>query len=286
MEESPNTAKLTLTGQELKQQTALLRRDVLQDLIDRELMIERFAAIGGTIPQEFINDHIQKTIDGPPYNGDKTAFDKILADRGVSLAQYGEHIRNRAIVFYMKEVHSSSVAYSFYQEHPDLFPMDDRWNLTVLVLVHEKNVDISKDPVYSLAKQVDQAAKSGISLNDMPTRYSKNLKGQKAGVFTVWVTPDENDSDFPKAPEQVEAYSFIAGEWPLIQKLQPGQVSDVFQAPDNSYFIVQMNEHRPARIAMTEETKEQKKNLIQAIQDTNMKSWLKDLRESAHIEIF
>jgi Zn-dependent protease with chaperone function len=271
MNQSINNAEQTLTGDALKQRIAELRKDTLQDVIDQELMLETFAAQGGKIPKDFVDERVKQTVTGSPYNGDEAAFNKALADRGISIDQYRQDIATTAIVFYLKERHSYSIADDFYQNHPDLFPMDERLNLTILNCFYGENPSPAvKDRYLTLARQIQQEAKGGAELNSLATKY----KQEKVTIRTRWFTQDGGDW-------------LVTRGWSAIDKLQPGQISDVFESNDEeSYYIVRMNERRPAQVVLPPEMKDQKKVLLQAIRDTNLKTWLDDLRAGAHIQIF
>jgi hypothetical protein len=52
--------------------------------------------------------------------------------------------------------------------------------------------------------------------------------------------------------------------WQAIEKLQPGQTSDIIESSDGTrfYMIARLNQRRPARIASTEATANEKKTLF------------------------
>ena len=89
------------TGMELQEKQYEAHEQVLQSLIDRTLIIQAFQKSGGTIPDKYINEQVQAVIKAD-FQGKPALLNKMLADRGVTMADFKREIANNAILDQMQ----------------------------------------------------------------------------------------------------------------------------------------------------------------------------------------
>ena len=93
--------RASLSGQELIDKVREARKGALQDLIDRQLILQEFKKKDFQIPQRFIDDHIN-TIIHDEFGGDRQAFVRTLQAQGYTLTKFQNAERDKIIVQAMR----------------------------------------------------------------------------------------------------------------------------------------------------------------------------------------
>src|SRR5581483_10871444 len=88
-------------GQELIEKIKELRMAAVNDLIDRQLIIQEFKKNKFQIPDYVIDDHIQ-TLIREEFGGDRNAFVRTLEAQGYTLAKFKESETDKIIVQAMR----------------------------------------------------------------------------------------------------------------------------------------------------------------------------------------
>ena len=89
------------SGAELERRLAEARAKVLDDLIDREVLLTEFNKMGGQIKEQIVDDEINRVIRND-YKGDRKKFTNYLAKVGVTNRKFRELTRKRLIVSIMR----------------------------------------------------------------------------------------------------------------------------------------------------------------------------------------
>ena len=89
------------TGEELSKRLSEARAKVLQDLIDREILLSEFQKMGGQLKDQIVDDEVNRIIRAE-YNGDRKKFTSYLAKVGVTNRKFRELTRKRLIVSIMR----------------------------------------------------------------------------------------------------------------------------------------------------------------------------------------
>ena len=75
--------------------------------------------------------------------------------------------------------------------------------------------------------------------------------------------------------------------WPFIEKLEPGQHTDVISTSDGFYYIVQVEDRTKSTITPLEDVRKQIEDTIQSQQSQlRQQQWLDSLRAKAYIKMF
>jgi peptidyl-prolyl cis-trans isomerase SurA len=89
------------SGEKLKAKLAEARERVLQDLIDREVILGEFNKMGGQIKEQFVDEEIERIIRAD-YKGDRKRFFAYLQRAGVTNRKFRELTRKRLVVQLMR----------------------------------------------------------------------------------------------------------------------------------------------------------------------------------------
>ncbi len=122
------------TGEELVKKITDLRKAALQDLIDRELIIQAFEKDKLVIPQHFIDERVDEVIK-ENFGGDRNAFIKTMEAQKFTMSKFRDMERQKIIVMAMraKNVKSNLIVppakiEEYYRQHKDQFPTRRRSN--------------------------------------------------------------------------------------------------------------------------------------------------------------
>jgi peptidyl-prolyl cis-trans isomerase SurA len=287
--ETEKLLRQNLQGQELMDRLREAKLNVLKALIDRELIIQDFKNDKkGIIPDTFVNARIDDEI-RERYGGDRMVFVKTLYERGETLAKFREEIEDNAIVQYMRTRNvSQSVLISpyqieqYYQNNLRLFQQDEQVKISTIVLRKSQfpstktgpdGKEVTYDPQEEIAKEILYKLDTGAEFADLAKSYSEGSNKDDGGALG-WVT-------------ETGKLAIRADLWPFIEKLQPGQHTDVISTSDGFYYIVQVEDRSKAKITPLEDVRKQIEDTIQS-QESQLRQqqWLDSLRAKAYVKMF
>jgi parvulin-like peptidyl-prolyl isomerase len=286
--ESINLLRQNYSGEELYRRVQEEKLNVLKALIDRELIIQDFKTSGGFIPETFtqarINDIIREQ-----YGGDRVAFIKTLYERGVTMQKYKEEITDNAIVGYMRNrmvVQSVLVSpyqiEQYYQENLRLFQQDEQIKVATIVL--KKSLFPSTrtgpdgkpqtyDPQGEIANEILYKLDTGSDFSELAKAYSEAGNKDDGGELG-WVT-------------QSGKTAIRSDLWPAINKLQPGQHTDVIATDDGYFYIVLVEDRKKSAMTPLEDVRaEIEKKIVDDQLQIRQQQWLDTLRAKAFIKMF
>jgi parvulin-like peptidyl-prolyl isomerase len=87
---------------EMREQMKETQDAAVNDLVDRQLIIDAFKSEGFQIPEYVVDDRINSLIRGE-FGGDRTAFVRTLKAQGFSLSRFREVEREKIIVQAMRQ---------------------------------------------------------------------------------------------------------------------------------------------------------------------------------------
>ncbi len=277
-----------LQGEELFQHVQEAKLNVLKALIDRELIIQDFKTEGGFIPDTFTNERINDII-RDQYGGDRVAFIKTLYERGVTMQKYKDEIQDNAIVGYMRNRNvvqtvlvSPYQIEEYYQQNLRLFQQDEQIKVATIVL-HKSlfpsqrtgadGKQESYDPQEEIANELLYKIDTGSDFGELAKSYSEAGNKDDGGELG-WVT-------------QTGKTAIRADLWPAIEKLQPGQHTDVITTTDGYYYIVLVEDRKKSAMTPLEDVRSEiEKTIVNEQSQIRQQAWLDTLRAKAFIKMF
>jgi len=259
----------SLRGQELSDKIKETRLAAINDLIDRQLVLQEFAKNKFSIPDYAVDDHVN-TIIREQFKGDRLAFIRTLQAQGYTLQRFRKVETDKMIVQAMRmravkgdPILSPSKVERFYQEHLAEYSTPDQVKLRMIVL--PKGNSDSK----TIAEEIRAKVKAGAEFAKMAQMYSEDSSKENGGDWG-WIERSTLN-------EKLATPAFA---------LKAGQVSAV-QEMGNNYYLLYAEARKKAETkplaAVRDET--EKKVLQQERQDAQEK-WIKSLRDKAYIRIF
>jgi len=182
-------------GPEFYKQLALAKKNIIEDLVERELLRNEFEGMGGVIRDSLIDQEVNRTI-LTTFNGDRSAFLKNLSLSGMTIRAFREMTKKQLQVQIMR-------ASKYDQEIPPTpEEIQQEYEST-----KEQYRDLTKDKIkfkkifipmlgddssstpevqLNLAELISKEIKSkNATFEEMAKRYSKDLYAEKGGDWPV-----------------------------------------------------------------------------------------------------
>jgi len=286
--ETEKLLRQNLQGQELFDRLKEAKLNVLKALIDRELIIQDFKKLGGTIPDTFVNARIDDKI-RERYGGDRVVFIKTLYERGETMAKFRDEIQDNAIVQYMRAKNVSQTVLvspyqieQYYENNLRLFQQDEQLKISTIARRKSQfpstrtgpdGKEVSYDPQEEIAKEILYKLDTGADFADLAKSYSEGSNKDDGGALG-WVT-------------ETGKLAIRADLWPFIEKLEPGQHTDVISTSDGFYYIVQVEDRSKAKITPLEDVRKQIEDTIISQQSQlRQQEWIDGLKAKAFVKMF
>jgi hypothetical protein len=288
VDETQKLLEQTYQGEELFQRVKEAKLNVLRALIERELIIQDFKTKGGFIPDTYVNERVGDII-RERYGGDRVVFMKSLYERGVTMQKYRSEIQDNAIVGYMRNKNvvqtvlvSPYQIEQYYQQNLHLFVQDEQVKVSTIVLrkalfpshrVGKNGQDEAYDPQEEIAHEIVYKLDTGSDFADLARQYSEGSNKDQGGELG-WVT-------------QTGKLAIRADLWPYIEKLEPGQHTDVIPTADGYYYVLQIEDRKKSQVTPLEDVRAQiEQTIINEQSQLRQQEWLDSLRAKAFIKMF
>lgn len=252
----------------------VVRQDALDQLIERQLIIQQFNAKGGKVPDSLIEEDIRAIIDDQ-YGRDRSVFIRTLEAVGLNLETYKERIRDKIIVRYMQQTEVTNEIIispykieTYFKEHPKEFHEGEKVKLRLIFLRKSENPG-EVDGTRSLAQELLVKLDTGTDFATLAKIYSEGSQAKNGGDFG-YVTRDD-------LREQLREVAF---------SLKPGQISKPIETQDG-FHILQVQEKTSAKARTLAEARDDVERLLmQQERERLQKRWVQTLKRSAYIRTY
>jgi peptidyl-prolyl cis-trans isomerase SurA len=274
-----------MTGDDLVREVKNLREAALNDLIDRQLILQEFAKREFNIPDHVIADRVQSII-LQEFGGDRQAFVRTLQAQGYTMARFQEMEREKIIVQAMRQANvkddfiiTPRQIQVYYDQNKANFTTLEEVRLRMIVLRDGSTSDVLFDDELTelgaggskraMAQEIREKLVNGADFERMAAMYSEDPTTAPMGGDWGWIQRNTLN-------EQLTRVAFSLGA---------GQISPVVQLGD-SYYILLVESRKPARTKPLNEVKEEiERNLMQQERQRAQQRWLETLRQTAYIRI-
>jgi peptidyl-prolyl cis-trans isomerase SurA len=259
---------------EFNEKLQQLQDSVVQDLVDRVLIVKEFYKDEKhKVPASIIDNQIAEII-ATQFDGDRSKYLAYLRSRGISQKDYRRETEEEMIYGYMrqqKRKSSSTISpvkiETFYNENKDRFYQEDQVHLRLIQIT--RNPDDTDDTLKGRADDIVKQLKSGASFVDLARLYSQDSRRTKGGDWG-W----QRRSDLRKEFSDV------------IFTLDQGKYSDPLIMPEGA-FLLFVEERKHAGILPLDEVRDQiEKMLIQQGSRQEQERWLEKLRRNGYVKLF
>ena len=262
-----------LSGKELQEKIKQIRVEAIDELVDRQLILQYFKEKGFTLPSYLIEDRLN-TIIREEHNGDRAAFARKLASFGFTIERFRKEEMNKIIVQSMRQqavktatVIPSEKLKAFYKEHISEFTTEEQAQLRMIIL--RSNDKGTPEQRKQLLEEIRGKVSSGAKFADLARLYSEDSTAESGGDWG-WVQPGTLNEALSKAA----------------MGLKPGETSRPVQLGSSSYLLY-CEAKRPKVVQNFEESRDiVEKVMLGQERQKAQSEWVAKLRKKAYIKIF
>jgi peptidyl-prolyl cis-trans isomerase SurA len=263
------------TGAELVEKIREARLAALNDLVDRQLIIQEFKKKQYTIPEYVVEDQVQNII-REEFAGDRQAFIRTLNAQGFTISKFREQQRDKVIVGAMRQNNVKGTfsatpqqVEAYYEANKQEFATPEQLKLRMIVLNADPLDANSGDSTRKMAEEIRNKVKGGAEFATMAKTYSMDGTAESGGDWGM--------IDRKTLNQQLTDAAFA---------LSPGQVSPVVQIGDSFYILFCESKKTSSFIPLTEVRDGIEKKLEQVQRQKATQKWIDSLREKAYIKIY
>ncbi len=249
-----------------------IRLQAINDLIDRQLILQEFKKNKFQIPEHFIEDRIG-TITREEFGGDRAAFIRTLAAQGYSLERFKQLETDKMIVQAMRGqmtkgevIVPESKITAAYNEMRSQFTSEEQIELRMIAI---RKAESGGESRRKMIEEIRQKISEGAEFADLAKLYSEDST-QEAGGDWGWINRRTLNETLSKV-----AFS-----------LKPGKVSEIIEFA-NSYYLLRVEAKKNAVTKPLSEVRDEiEKRLIQEDRQKRQQEWVTKLRKKAFIKLF
>jgi peptidyl-prolyl cis-trans isomerase SurA len=261
-------------GEELVNKMKEIRMAALQDLIDRQLIIQAFKKEAYQIPDHFVDERVHEII-RESFGGDRNTFIKTLEAQNYTLGEFKKLETERIIVQAMRSknvklqtIASPTKVEEYYRTHHDEFTTKEQIKLRLIMIPkHEDtgNASVQK----GMAEEILGKLSKGADFAGMAQIYSEDSSRDRGGDWG-WI-----ERKTLAAPLEKVAFN-----------LPVHRISSIVEY-NNNYYILKVDEKRGGTTkSFAEARPEIEKKLIQLEAQHLQERWIASLRSKAYIRTF
>ncbi len=270
----PEIQRQSRTEEEFNKKVEALQEDVIQNLIDRVLIVKDFYKDEKRkVPVSYIDNQLAETII-TQFDGDRSKFLAHLRSRGISQKDYRKEIEEDMIYGYMRQQQSKLASAvspvkieTYYKENKDRFYQEDSAHLRLIQVT--RAADDTDETLRAKGDDIIAQLKAGADFGSVARQHSQDSRKGKGGDWG-W----QRRSDLRKEFSDV------------IFTLEAGKYSDPLIMPEGA-FILFVEERKHAGVLPLDEARpEIEKLLVQQGSRQATERWLEKLRRNAYVKHF
>lgn len=258
-------------GEEAKAKIKEIRLRAVNDLIDRQLIIQEFHTMKATIPSHVIDDRINSVI-RDQFGGDRSAFLRTIAAQGYTMDRLRKMEEEKVIVQAMRQrevkgeptVDPAKIE-SFYREHAAEWTQGGEVKLRMITIVAGADAEKNRKMIQEIREKIIRGADFG----DLARIYSMDSNQDNSGDWG-WVKRGDLNPDLEK----------------VIFSLNKGKISDVVSL-DGRYYLMMAEDKKPGVTRPLAEVRGDIERVLLSEERQKMQQgWLARLRKKAYFKIY
>src|SRR6266545_3361641 len=234
-----------------QQQVEKLKRDKVQLLVERQLILDEFKTAGYKMTESYVDEEVKRRIRNQ--FGDRVRMIKSLEHEGVSYEAFRQRLREDFIVHAMeyKNIGSEKIIVSphkietYYAQNPDKFKVEDEVKLRMIFFANKPDRDA--EATKQKAREVLAEIKGGADFAEKARSHSDGSQRSDGGL---WPPVDRKT-----LREDLAKVAF---------SLKPGETSNILET-DHGCYLIKVEGFQPAHVKPLSEVRaEIEKTLRQA----------------------
>ena len=261
-------------GEELIKKIKEARELALQDLIDRQLIIQAFKKENYQIPDHFVEERMHDII-RTDFGGDRNTFIKTLEAQNFTIGEFRKMETEKMIVQAMRGhnvkldvIASPAKVEEYYKAHRDEFTSKEQIKLR-LIMIPSHASDGEAAAQRAMADEIFAKLQHGAEFERMAQLYSEDSTRENGGDWG-WV-----DRKTLAGPLEKAAFA-----------LEPGKISNIIEFSGNYYILKAEDKHGGETKSLADARPDIEKKLIHDEAQKLQEKWIASLRSKAYIKTF
>lgn len=261
------------SAQDFSQRLDKLSREVLQNMIDRIIIVKAAEEKGLMIPQSYIDQEYDEVI-ARDFDGDRSRFLEYLRARGETARDFRESIYDRVVVNVMRQENRKSKSEisperieEFYVQNKVRFYQPEALRLRQIIL--SPMADEGLVPLRQTARKIIRELEAGGNFGDIARKYSQDEMSRRGGDWG-WIERKDIRKELSDA-----AFA-----------LQPGEYSERIELND-TIFILYAEDKREEMIQPVTQVRDIIEDvLVGEIARETQERWLQELRDTSYVRYY
>ena len=270
----PEIQRQSRSEKEFNEKVEALQEDVIQNLIDRVLIVKDFYKDEKRhVPESYVDNAVAETII-TQFDGDRSKFLAYLRSRGISQKDYRKEQEEDMIYGYMRQQRAKSASTvspvkieAFYAENKERFYQEDSVHLRLIQLA--RAADDTDDTLRVKANDIITQLKAGTEFGNLARQYSQDSRKGKGGDWG-WQRRSDLRKEFTDA----------------IFTLEKGQHSEPLVMPEGAFIFFAEDRKHAGTLPLDEVRPDIERALVQQGSRQATERWLEKLRRNAYIKHF
>jgi len=262
------------SGEELVKKIKEAREAALQDLIDRELIIQAFKKENFQVPDHFVEDRMHDII-RTDFGGDRNTFIKTLEAQNYTMGEFKKMETEKMIVQAMRAknvkfdlIASPAKVEEYYKAHRDEFTTKEQVKLR-LIMIPSHASDGEAAAQRAMAEEIFTKLVNGAEFDRMAQLYSEDSTRENGGDWG-WI-----DRKTLAGPLEKAAF-----------ELEQGKISNIIEFSGNYYILKVEDKHGGETKSLVDARPDIEKKLIHDEAQQLQEKWIASLRSKAYIKTF
>jgi ppiC-type peptidyl-prolyl cis-trans isomerase len=248
-------------------------REIVQNMVDRELIVKEFKAKGMTIPQSYLDTHFDDYVT-KEFNGDRAEFIKFIQSQGKTIKQFRAEQEKDIIVSYMQGQKRQSVSEISPAKIKEYYDANkSKWyspaSVKIRLITLKTGMYATLDENKKLAAEIMERIKKGEDFAELAKRFSKDDSSVKGGEWG-WYKKGELSPILDK-----KVFALKVGE-----VTEPTEIGDMI-------FILKVEEKKEDGIQSIDDVREQIEwTIVEQNGKAIFQKWLEGLRRNAFVKYY
>ena len=263
----------TYDGKEVETKIEQAYQEGLDTLIERALILEEFAAMGGNLPDRAVDDQINVIIN-ERFKNDRAIFLEALAEDRMTIDDWREETRNRLIVNLLRRreiidrvVIAPRAVRELYELRADQYRLPKQIQLRMIVL-HKGASANDKAVKRQEAEKLHEKLLAGGDFAELAKSGSEGYKAADGGD-QGWMDPAMLRKELAEA----------------VAKLEPGRISEVIET-DEDFYILKVEAKKNASIIPFDDVRGQIEDELRKAEEEKMyKAWIERLKKKFYVKV-
>jgi peptidyl-prolyl cis-trans isomerase SurA len=270
----PEIQRQSHNEKEFNEKLEDLQENVVQNLIDRVLIVKEFNKDEKRhIPASFVDNRIAE-IQSEQFDNDRSKFLAYLRGRGITLRDYHKEVEEDIIYQYMRQQQTKSASTvspvkieAYYNENKERFYQEDSVHLRLIQFT--RSADDTDETLKAKADEVVEKLTAGGDFSDLARQYSQDSRKTKGG-----------DWGWLRRPDLRKEFSDV------VFNLEKGQHSAPLIMPEGAFVLFVEERKHAGTLSLDEVRPEIERALIQQGSRQATERWLEKLRRNGYVKHF